>query len=343
MKMHWVARVAMFSLAASGAVSTSVFTSIFTINAHAQATSTSSGQAWPVKPVRFIVPAPPGSAPDFLSRIVGQKLAEIWGQTVIIDNVVGASGHIGTERVAKSPPDGYTILFNTIGPIAVNVSLFSKLPFDPVKDFAPITLVALTPNIVCLHPSLPATNVKELIALAKRNPGKMHYGSGGPGTTQHLSGELFNVLAGVKIMHVPYKSSAQMTIDTIGGQIDLIFHNAPVVQPHVKSGKLRGIAVTSAKRQASVPDLPTMIEAGLPGFEVTAWFGLLAPAGTPPGVITKIHDDTVRVLNAADVRERFLTQAAEPSGNTPEAFAAFIQAETVKWAKVIKASGAKID
>ena len=298
-------------------------------------------QAWPAKPVRFIVPAPPGSAPDFLSRIVAVKLTEVWGQTVVIDNVVGASGHIGTERVAKAPADGYTILFNTIGPIAVNVNLFDKLPFDPAKDFAPITLVALTPNIVCLHPSLPGTNVKELIALAKKHPGKLHYGSGGPGTTQHLSGELFNVLAGVKITHIPYKSSAQMTIDTIGGQIDLIFHNAPVVQPHVQSGKLRGIAVTSAKRLAGVPNLPTMIEAGLPGFEVTAWFGLLAPTGTPPAVISKIHADTVRVLGMTDVRERFQTQAAVPSGNKPEEFAAFIQAETTKWAKVIKASGAK--
>jgi tripartite-type tricarboxylate transporter receptor subunit TctC len=311
-------------------------------DAHAQTTSTGSGQAWPAKPVRFIIPAPAGSAPDFLSRALAQKLTEIWGHTVIIDNIVGASGHIGTERAAKSAPDGYTILFNTIGPIAVNVSLFDKLPFDPVKDFAPITLVALTPNIVCLHPSLPATNVKELIALARKNPGKMHYGSGGPGTTQHLSGELFNVLTGVKIVHVPYKSSAQMTIDTIGGQIDLVFHNAPVVQSHVQSGKLRGIAVTSAKRLAGVPHLPTMIEAGLPGFEVTAWFGLLAPTGTPPAVITKIHADTVRVLNMADVKERFQTQAAEPSGNKPEEFAAFIRAETAKWAKVIKASGAKV-
>ncbi len=327
----------------AAAVSTAAGAMVFTFDAHAQTTATGSGQAWPNKSVRFIIPAPAGSAPDFLSRALGQKLTELWGHTVVIDNIVGASGHIGTERAAKSAPDGYTILFNTIGPIAVNVSLFDKLPFDPIKDFAPITLVALTPNIVCLHPSLPATNVKELIALAKKNPGRMHYGSGGPGTTQHLSGELFNVLAGVKIVHVPYKSSAQMTIDTIGGQIDLVFHNAPVVQTHVQSGKLRGIAVTSAKRLSGVPNLPTMIEAGLPGFEVTAWFGLLAPTGTPPGVITKIHADTVRALNMPDLRERFQTQAAEPSGNKPEEFAAFIRAETVKWAKVIKASGARID
>ncbi len=302
-----------------------------------------NAQAWPVKPVRFILPAPAGSAPDFLSRTLAPKLSEIWGQPVVIDNIVGASGHIGTERVAKAAPDGYTILFNTIGPIAVNINLFDKLPFDPVKDFAPITLVALTPNILCLHPSLPAKSVKELITLAKKNPGKMLYGSAGAGTTQHLSGELFNVLAGVKLIQVPYKSSAQMTIDAMGGQVDLIFHNAPVVQPHVRSGKLRGIAVTSAKRLAGVPDLPTMIEAGMPGFEVTAWFGLMAPAGTPPAVIAKIHADAVRVINMPDVKERFMTQAAEPGGNKPEEFAAFIQAETAKWAKVIKASGAKAD
>ena len=327
MKIHWLKAVAIISVAAG--VTAPAF------NAGAQ--------AWPVKPVRFIVPAPPGSAPDFLSRAVGQKLTEVWGQTVIIDNIVGASGHIGTERAAKSPPDGYTILFNTIGPIAVNVNLFDKLPFDPVKDFTPITLIAKTPNIVCLHPSIPAKNVKEFTALAKRNHGKLTYGSGGAGTTQHLSGELFNVLAGVKIVHVPYKSSAQMTIDAIGGQIDLIFHNAPVVQPHVRSGKLRGIAVTSAQRLAGVPDLPTMIEAGLPGFEVTAWFGLLAPTGTPPAVLAKIHADTVRVLNMPDVKERFVAQAAEPGGNKPEEFAAFIQTEITKWAKVIKASGAKME
>jgi len=300
-------------------------------------------QTWPAKPVRLILPAPAGSAPDFLSRTVAPKLTEIWSQPVVIENIVGASGHIGTERVAKSPPDGYTILFNTIGPIAVNISLFDKLPFDPVKDFTPITMVALTPNIVCLHPSLPAKNVKEFIALARRNSGKLTFGSGGPGTTQHLSGELFNVLTGAKMMHVPYKSTAQMTIDAIGGQIDMIPHNAPVVLPHVRSGKLRGIAVTSAKRLPSVPDLPTMIEAGLPGFEVTAWFGLMAPAGTPPAVVAKIHTDTVRVINMPDVRERFVSQAAEPGGNKPEEFAAFIQSEIAKWAKVIKASGAKAE
>ncbi len=299
--------------------------------------------SWPAKSVRLILPAPPGSAPDFMSRLIGPKLAELWSQPVVIDNVVGASGHIGTERVAKAPADGYTILFNTIGPIAINSTLMGKLPFDPVKDFMPVTLLAKTPNIVCLHPSLPARSVKEFIALAKANPGKMTFGSGGPGTTQHLSGELFNVLAGVKTMHVPYKSSAQMTIDAIGGQIDYVMHNAPVVQGHVQQGKLRGIAVTSAKRLAGVPELPTMIEAGLPGFEVTAWFGLLVPTGTPLAVISKINTDAIRVLGMADIKERFQSQAAEIVGNKPEEFGAFIQAEIAKWAKVIKQSGAKAE
>ncbi len=306
-------------------------------------TTNVAAQAWPNKAVRLVLPAPPGSAPDFLSRLMGPKLSELWGQPVVIDNVVGASGHIGTERVARAAPDGYTLLFNTIGPIAINTTLFGKLPFDPVKDFAPITLLVKTPNIVCLHPSLPVKSVKEFVALAKANPGKLTFGSGGPGTTQHLSGELFNVLAGVKTMHVPYKSSAQMTIDVIGGQLDYVMHNAPVVQGYVQSGKLRGIAVTSANRLAGVPNLPTMIEAGLPGFEVTAWFGLLAPAGTPPTVIAKINADALRVLNMADVKERFQSQAAEAVGNKPEEFAAFIQSEIAKWAKVIKASGAKAE
>jgi tripartite-type tricarboxylate transporter receptor subunit TctC len=300
-------------------------------------------QGFPAKPVRFIVPAPPGSAPDFLARTVGQKMNELWNQPVLIDNVVGAAGNIGTERVAKSPPDGYTLLFNTIGPIAVNISMYSKLPFDPVKDFAPITVVAYTPNILCIHPSVPARNVRELVSLAKRNPGKMHYGSPGSGTSPHLSGELFNVLSGIKIVHVPYKSSAQMTVDTIGGQVDMIFHNAPVVQPHVQGGKLRGLAVTSATRLPSVPELPTMAEAGVKDFEVTSWFGILAPAGTPQSVIDRLYADTAKIIRMPDVNERFMTQAALPGGNRPEEFAAFIASEIRKWAVVIKASGAKVE
>jgi len=300
-------------------------------------------QTYPVKPVRFIVPAPPGSTPDFLARIIGQKLTEKWGQSVLVETVLGASGNIATDRVAKSAPDGYTLLFNTIGPIAINQNLFGKLPYDPVKDLTPITMVAITPNIVCVHPSLPAKNLKQLITLIKLNPGKLHYGSAGSGTTPHLSGELLNTMASVKAVHIPYRSSAQMVIDVIGGQVEFTIHNAPSVLPFIQSGKLRALAITSEKRQPYAPELPTMAEAGLPGFVVHAWFGVIAPAGTPPAIMARIHDDVVSVIGMNDVRERFMTQAAEPVGNKPEEYAAYIASEIVKWSKIVKESGATLD
>jgi tripartite-type tricarboxylate transporter receptor subunit TctC len=306
-------------------------------------TPAAHAQAYPARTVRLIIPAPAGSAPDFLSRVLSQKLSEAWGQPVIVDNVPGAGGNIGAERVAKSPPDGHTLLFNTIGPIAINISLYDKLPFDPVKDFVPITLVAKVPNILCVYPGVPVKSVAELIAYAKQNPGKLRYGSPGSGTSNHLSAELFNTMTGLKLFHVPYKSSAQMTTDTIGGQVEVIFHNAPVVLPHVKSGALRGLAITSASRNPYAPELPTMSEAGVPGFEVTAWFGVLAPTGTPQPVLAKLHTDVVRMINMPDVKERFLSQAAEPIGSTPAEFAAFINAEIGKWSRVIKESGAKVE
>ncbi|MFM9881976.1 MAG: Bug family tripartite tricarboxylate transporter substrate binding protein [Burkholderiales bacterium] len=300
-------------------------------------------QAYPSKPVRIITPAPPGSAPDFLLRIMSPKFSELWGHPVIVDNIVGASGHIGTERVAKSAPDGYTLLFNTIGPIAINMNLFDKLPFDPIKDFMPISLVAKVPNILCVHPGLPVKTLVELIDYARKNPEKLRYGSAGSGTTPHLSGELFSAMTGTKLVHVPYKSSAQMTTDTIGGQVEVIWHNAPVVLPHVKAGTLRGLAITSDKRNDYAPELPTHDEAGVPGYEVTAWFGIMTPTGTPQAVISKVHADIVKIVNMPDVKERFLSQAAAPVGNTPEEFAAFIRTEIDKWSKVIKKSGAKVD
>ncbi len=319
---------------ASAVVAAACFASIGTL---------ANAQAYPSKSVRMITPAPPGSAPDFLLRIMSPKYSELWGQPAIVENIVGASGHIGTERVAKSPPDGYTLLFNTIGPIAINMNLIDKLPFDPVKDFVPISLVAKVPNILCVHPGLPVKTLAELIEYGRKNPEKLRYGSPGSGTTPHLSGELFSAMTGVKLVHVPYKSSAQMTTDTIGGQVELIWHNAPVVLPHVKAGTLRGLAITSDKRNDYAPEIPTHHEAGVPGFEVTAWFGVMAPTGTPPAVIAKLHADTVKIVNMADVRERFLSQAAAPVGNTPEEFGAFIHAEREKWSKVIKKSGAKVD
>jgi tripartite-type tricarboxylate transporter receptor subunit TctC len=300
-------------------------------------------RGYPDKSVRVVVPAPPGSAPDFLVRLVGQKLGEAWGQPVVIDNIVGASGNIGTERVAKAAPDGYTLLFNTIGPIAVNVSLFDKLPYDPIKDLAPISLVAKMPNILTVNPNVPVKNLAELIALAKKEPGRLRYGTAGPGTTQHLSGELLNTLAGIQLVGVPYKSSAQMTTDALGGQIEVLFHNAPVLLPHLKSGGLRGIAITSAKRSPAAPELPTMAEAGVPGFEITAWFGFMAPRGTPQAIIEKIHADVARIVASPEVHERILSQASEPVGNSPAEYAAFINEEIAKWRAVIKQANVKAE
>jgi len=300
-------------------------------------------RGYPEKPVRVIVPAPPGSAPDFLVRLVGQKLSESWGQALVIDNVVGASGNIGTERVAKAAPDGYTLLFNTIGPIAVNVSLFDKLPYDPVKDLAPISLVAKMPNILTVNPGVPVKSLAELIALARKQPEKLRYGTAGPGTTQHLSGELLNTLAGIKLVGVPYKSSAQMTLDALGGQIEVLFSNAPGLLPPLQSGNPRGIAVTSAQRSAAAPELPTMGEAGVPGFEITAWFGFMAPGGTPKPLIEKIYADVARIVANPEIQERILAQASEPVGNRPEEYAAFIQAEIVKWRAVIKQANMKAE
>jgi tripartite-type tricarboxylate transporter receptor subunit TctC len=300
-------------------------------------------QDYPSRQVKIIVPGAAGSVPDFVARTIGQRLSDQWKQPVLVENIVGAGGNIGTDRVAKAPADGYTLLLNTIAPIAVNQSLFGKLPYDPVKDLAPITLVVNTANILSVHPSFPAKNLQEIIALAKAQPGKLSYPSGGNGTTQHLSGELLNTMAGVKLVHIPYKSTAQMTTDALGGQIQIIFHNAPVVLPYVRSGALRGIAVTSARRQPYAPELPTMGEAGLPGFEVRAFFGFMAPAGTPPAIVAKLHREIVAIMAVPEVHERFLAQAAEPVGNRPEEYAAFIQAEIAKWAKVVKEAGLKID
>jgi tripartite-type tricarboxylate transporter receptor subunit TctC len=299
---------------------------------------------YPEKAVRLVVPAPPGSAPDILSRLIGQKLTESWGQSVVIDNVVGASGNIGTDRVAKAPGDGYTLLFNTIGPIAVNVTLFGdKLPYDPLKDLTPISLVTKMPNLVTVNLKVPVHSVKELIALARKEPGRIRYGTAGPGTTQHLSGELLNTLENIKLVAIPYKSSAQMTTDGIGGQFELLIHNAQPLMPHVKAGTLRPIAITSAKRSPILPDIPTMAEAGVPGFEITAWFGFMAPGTTPPALVQRLATDVQRVVAMPEIRDRIIADASEPVGNRPEEYAAFVRAEVEKWRGVIRQANIKAD
>jgi len=305
-------------------------------------TAQAQNRPWPERPVRVIVPGPAGSAPDAMARLLGNKLSETWGQPVTVENVVGASGNIGTDRVAKAPADGYTLLYNTIGPIAVNVTLFAgKLPYDPLKDLAPVSLVVKVPNLLTVHPGLPFRSVRDLIAAAKRDGGKIRYATAGPGTTQHLSGELLNMLAGLQMTGIPYKSSAQMTTDAIGGQFELMFHNAPVVLPHIKAGSLRALAITSNRRSPSAPDVPTMIEAGVDKFEITAWFGFMAPAGTPPAVVQKVSADVARLVASPDVQSRILADASEPVGSTPDEYGAFIRAEIAKWREVVKLTNMK--
>jgi tripartite-type tricarboxylate transporter receptor subunit TctC len=291
---------------------------------------------WPDKTVRMIVPAPPGSAPDGQIRLLSQKLSEMWGQPVVVENIVGAGGLIGADRVAKSAPDGYTFLYNTIGPIAVAPSLMpSKMSFSPEKDLMPVSLATKTPNWITVLPNYPAKNIQELIALAKKNPGKITYGTAGPGTTQHLTGELLNLVAGIQLNGIPYKSSAQMTTDGLGGQIDILIHNTPVLLPHLKAGKLRALAITSDVRSPSMPEVPTMIEAGVKGFEITAWFGFMAPAGTPKAIVDKVSQDVAKVLAMPDVNKRIVDEATIVVGSTPEEYGAFIKAETAKWKDVI--------
>jgi tripartite-type tricarboxylate transporter receptor subunit TctC len=301
------------------------------------------GSAYPTKPIRLVVPFPPGGATDILARNVAQKLTETWGQQVIVDNRPGAGGNIGSELVAKAAPDGYTLEMGTVGTHAINASLYAKMPYDHVKDFVPVILVAGVPNVLVVNPSVPVNSVAELIAYAKANPGKLNFASSGNGTSIHLSGELFKVMAGVQITHVPYKGSAPAMQDLLGGQVQLMFDNLPPSLPQIKAGKLKALAVTSTTRAAALPDVPTMAEAGLPGFEASSWFGVLAPAGTPPAIVAKLNAEIGKWLASADAKEKLSAVGANIAGGTPEDFAKHIQLETAKWAKVVKESGAKVD
>jgi tripartite-type tricarboxylate transporter receptor subunit TctC len=299
--------------------------------------------AYPAKPVRIVVPFPAGGTTDILARAAAQKLSETWGQQAIVDNRPGAGGNIGAELVAKSAPDGYTLLMGTVGTHAINASLYPKMAYDHVKDFVPVILVAGVPNVLVVHPSLPVNSVQELIAYAKANPGKLNFASSGSGTSIHLSGELFKVMTGVQMTHVPYKGSAPALTDLMGGQVQLMFDNLPSSLAFIKAGKLRALAVTSAQRSPALPDVPTVAESGVPGFEASSWFGLLAPAGTPRNVVMKINADTAKWLSSPDAKEKLAAQGAAAAGGTPEDFAKHIQAETAKWARVVKESGAKVE
>jgi tripartite-type tricarboxylate transporter receptor subunit TctC len=308
--------------------------------------SISSAQAqtaYPGRPIRFIVPFTPGGSGDVFARPIAQKMSESMGQQVVVENRPGSGGVIGSEAVAKAPPDGYTMMMGLTANVVINPALYAKLPYDPARDFAPVTLVANAPYVLVVPPSLPAANVKQLVALARAKPGELAYVSFGSGSMGHLAGELFASMAGVKLLHVPYKTLGQGLTDLVSGQVQLLFIGIASAQPHVRSGKLRAIAVSGAKRSPAMPQVPTVSESGVKGFEVTGWYGVFVPAGTPQDIIARLHKEVVRALSLPEVRERLSTEGAELVGNSPREFDVFIRNELTKWAKIVKLSGAKAE
>ena len=302
-----------------------------------------AAQQWPSKPIKWVVPFAPGGTTDILARTIGEKLSVTLGQPIIVDNKPGAGGGVGADQVAKSPADGYTIMGGTISTHAINASLYSNLPYDPVRDFAPITLIVRVPNMLVVNPELPAKDVRELIALLKASPGKYSFASSGNGTSQHLSGELFKTMTGVEMQHIPYRGSPPALADVVGGQVAMTFDNITTAWPLVKGGKLRALAVTTAKRSPIAPDVPTLAESGLPGYEIGSWQGVFAPAGVSTEIVKRLNTEIVRIINAPDVRQKLVDMGAEPAPNTPEEFAAMVKAEVTKWADVVRKSGAKVD
>lgn len=298
--------------------------------------SAQAAAAFPTKPIRIIVAYTPAGTTDILARAIGQKMSETWGQPVIVDNRAGAAGNIGTEVAARATPDGHTLIMGTAGTHGINVSLYRKLSWHPVNDFAPVSLSAMVPNIMVVNNSLPVKNVREFVAHVKANPGKLSYGSPGNGSTAHLSMELFKSMTGSTIVHIPYKGSAGVLADVMGGQIAVTIDNMPPYIPQVKAGKIRALAVSTNKRSSAMPDLPTIAEAGVPGYEAGAWFGLLAPAGTPKAIVAQLSAESARILKLPDMSKRISELGAEPVGSTPEQFAELINSEIAKWAKVIK-------
>ena len=304
--------------------------------------ATASAQSFPTKPIKIVVPFPAGGTVDFFARVISTKLSEALGQSVLVENRAGAGGNIAAEAVAKAAPDGYTLLMGS-EIIAINTSLYSKIGYDPVKDLAPITLVGTVPNILIVHPGLPVNSVNDLIALAKKTPGKISFASTGQGTSTHLSSELFKLMANVDMLHVPYKGGPPAIADLISGQVNMMFINMPTGIAHVRSGKAKIIAVSSIKRVPQLPDVPTVDQAGVKGFETSAWSGLYAPAGTPVDIINRLNAEVVKILKQPSVKDQLMAQGAEPVGDTPEEFSRFTLAEISKWAKIIKISGAKVD
>ena len=300
-----------------------------------------AAQDYPNKTIRIVVPFPPGGATDVVTRIVAQKLTEQMGRQVVTENRGGAGGIVGTEAVAKAPPDGYTLVMGTSGTHAINVSLYPKLAYDPVRDFAAVTRTALLPSMILAHPSVPARNVRELIALARKNPGQLTYASSG--SAQYLTGALFTSMAGIVMLHVPYKGGGQAMPAQLGGEVALSFSTVVSSLPHVQSGRLRGLAVTSAHRTPAAPEFPTVAESGLPGYAAVSWYGVFAPAATPREIVMRLHGEIVRALKIPEVRQLLLAQGAEPVSDTPAQFTAIIEADVAKWGDIVRKSGAKAD
>lgn len=302
----------------------------------------SSSQRYPERPVRVIVPFTAGGGADTIARTLGQKLTEAFGQPLVVDNRVGAGGNIGTEIAARASPDGYTLLLGYVGNLAIGPALHRKLPFDPVRDFVAITQLAAAPNVLVVHPAVPVKSFKEFITYVRSNPGKVNFASAVVGSPGHLAGEFLSRATGMEMVHVPYKGAAQAVVDVIGGQVQAMF-GVSTVMPHIRTGKLRALATTSLKRFSLLPQVPTIAESGFPGFEATAWYGLLAPSGTPKIAVTRLHDETARALGTAHVKEKLVPLGFDIIGSTPEAFAAYIKAEIKKWGEIVRAVGIKVE
>ncbi|HZR68018.1 MAG TPA: tripartite tricarboxylate transporter substrate binding protein [Burkholderiales bacterium] len=308
----------------------------------ALAASGASAQGWPSRPVHVVVPYPAGGPNDIIVRMVGKRLGETLGEPIVVENRPGAGGNIGTDSVAKSAPDGYTLV--SVGPGALIINpLLGKVPYDTMRDFAPVTIMAVAPNALVAHPSFPAKSVKDLVALAKQKPGAINYASGGTGSTPHLAAALFAVMAGVQLTHVPYKGTGPATADLVGGQVQIAFLGIPTVLPHIRSGKLRALAVTGARRSPELPDVPTVAEAGVPGYELSPWYGLLAPAGTPSAVVARLAAEATKIVREPAMREQLVAQGAEPAGGTPEEFARTLRSDAALWKKVVKDAGIRAD